>query len=263
MKMINLSDLTALPQGANKTLDGECAKHGKYTVDAFYVSGKLRNPNPQCPRCVIAESTSAAKVEFEQMRFEGVERMLEHSQISPRMIDCRVSGYKPTNEKAAAYKKICQSFVEDWSKSGSGRRNLIMVGNPGTGKTHLGTAIAAAVIRGYAHQAIYTRADDMASYIRGSYAQGSTYTEEEAIKRFGEVPLLVLDELGGTVAKDHERSLLSRVIDMRWLNLNPTITMSNLMVTELEKATDERMMDRLRDGATVMVFDWESHRGQS
>lgn len=261
MSLLNLADFTARPQGADSHLEGECKEHGKYTVEAFYYSGNLRNPDPLCPRCVIADSRSAAKVEFEQKRFDGVGRMIAYSQISPRMIDCKIENYDPVNDMAKANRKICQHFVENWTEPNAGRRNLIMVGNPGTGKTHLGTAIALAVIRSYAAQALYTRADDLASYIRGSYAAGATYSEEEAIQRFGDVPLLVLDELGATPAKEHERSLLSRVIDMRWLNMRPTITMSNLMVAELETATDERMMDRLRDGATAMVFDWASYRG--
>lgn len=261
--VISLNELTAAPQGADTRLTGTCETHGDYSVEAFYLSGTLRNPNPRCPRCVIDEGAEQGRAEAKEMRKTGTDLLQKRSQIELRMAGCKIANYEPTTAKAKVYKQICRDFVDSWGDPSTRRGNLIMVGKPGTGKTHLGCAIASAVMSQHGDQAIYTRADDLASYVRGSYSGLSGYSETDAIRRFGECPLLVLDELGGTVAKDHERSLLSRVIDMRYSKLLPTITMSNLPVAELEAATDERLMDRLRDNATVMVFDWQSHRGSA
>lgn len=256
--VIQLNELTAVPDGEPKHIHGECEVHKKYTVQAFYCNDTLRNPDPPCPLCIIDESAKQGAKEAHEIRKVGVVTLLERSQISPKMRDCKIGGYKPATARAKTYRDICKTFVDDCGSSG----NLIMIGNPGTGKTHLGCAVATAIMTQHGKQAIYTRADDLVSYIQDSYDHSTDYSQTKAIGRFGDVPLLVLDELGATDLTSKQRSLLSRVIDKRYLNMLPTISMSNLTLTELKENTDERMMDRLSEGATVMVFDWASHRGQ-
>jgi len=69
--------------------------------------------------------------------------------------------------------------------------------------------------------------------------------------------------LGVKNATDYDRSLLFEIIDKRYQERLPTVVISNLKIAEIGPATDERMMDRLRDNCTVLVFDWGSYRGSA
>lgn len=261
--LVGLSELTAAPEGANSRLNGNCDTHGEYTVDAFYLSGTLRNPNPRCPQCVIAEGAAQGLKEAKECQKVSIDLMVGRSGIYPKMRNCKISGYQPVTPRAEANKKVCQSYVQSWGSTETSNGNILMVGRPGNGKTHLGCAMAMAVMARHSVQAIYTRADELVDYVNDAYDDSTDYKRSQALARFSDVPLLVLDELGAAEMTTKQRSLLSRIMDKRYLNMLPTIAMSNLTITELKAATDERMIDRLTEGALIMVFDWASHRGQN
>ena len=73
----------------------------------------------------------------------------------------------------------------------------------------------------------------------------------------------VLDEIGASksVPSDFELLTLFAIINGRYERMLPTVIISNLKADELVGAIGERCIDRLREGAPIVVkFKWESAR---
>ena len=97
--------------------------------------------------------------------------------------------------------------------------------------------------------------------IRATWRRESQETEEAAIDRFANAGLLLLDEVGVGFGSDAELTQLYDVLDVRYQRCLPTALASNLGPAELRAALGERLFDRLRENAEVLVCDWPSHRG--
>jgi DNA replication protein DnaC len=138
-------------------------------------------------------------------------------------------------------------------------RSLLMLGRPGTGKTHLGIAIAfAAAERGLS--ARYTTLTDAMRAIKTTYRRNSDETDDAVLDALIRPDVLVLDEVGGGAVSEHEMRLLFEIIDGRYCGLGSTVVISNATAAELEHAIGERLMDRLGENAIDLIFDWPSHR---
>nr|WP_279537101.1 ATP-binding protein [Pseudomonas aeruginosa] len=139
-----------------------------------------------------------------------------------------------------------------------------MLGMPGTGKTHLATAIAGHVVcNSSSVTAAYRTVSAILQFVKGSFDRDSEYTESQAFEALCAPSLLIIDEVGATKATDFELATLFSVIDGRYQNLMPTIVISNLKAEELPGALGERCVDRLRENGGIAVrFDWPSKRSE-
>ena len=84
---------------------------------------------------------------------------------------------------------------------------------------------------------IYETGTGLLRRIRGSYnlPPGSTHeTEEEIYYRLRGVKLLILDDVGKTVASEHTRRVFYEVIEDRYSTGLPLIMVSNMEGEELE-----------------------------
>jgi DNA replication protein DnaC len=51
------------------------------------------------------------------------------------------------------------------------------------------------------------------------------------------------------------------ILNRRYLDMKPTIMISNLPITELTSFVGDRVVDRMRENnGAVIEFDWESNR---
>jgi DNA replication protein DnaC len=136
---------------------------------------------------------------------------------------------------------------------------VVFNGKPGTGKTHLGCAMAIAVAR-LGDTALFATATEFTRAIRETY-NGGKHTEAQTIERYAAPQLLVLDEVGASSGSDHEKQQLFELINRRYSESRPTLLLTNLSVEEVQAYLGERILDRLRDGGGKLLrLDWESHR---
>ena len=259
----NVVDFSSLTGKAFAQEDGTCSTHGKFT--ALVVNG-INRP-AECPDCmqvsIRAEHQAEAAQAATQAQAKGRLQRLGRIGLPPKMADVRWRDYEPTNERADNFKTICQHFASNWSATYSTGANLIMTGMTGNGKTHLASVLCKQVAAENEAQPMYTTVSQMLRYIRASFGKGCGYTEDQALNRYGRADLLVIDEVGVKLSSDYDRATLFEIIDIRYQQILPTVMISNLSVDEIEKQIDERMVDRLSENGTLMVFDWESHRGAS
>jgi len=137
-------------------------------------------------------------------------------------------------------------------------QSVIFLGKPGTGKTHLACAALKQFFL-FGHTGLFTSVAKMIRTIRSTW--GTTDSETEAINRFVNVDLLVIDEVGVQAGSDNERNVLFSVLNERYENVKPTILISNEPVNSFKAYVGERVFDRFREnGGKAFIFDWTSFR---
>lgn len=236
----------------------ECDKHGPYDSTLLY-----RDLWSRCPAC----SEEMTRLREENYRASEAARLAERqrhwlaeSGLRGRFLDATFSTFVPGDKKQATVLKACQSYVETLDTSTW--RPLWLIGPPGTGKTHLGAAMVQACIAVRQRDAWVDTPRGIVRNLRSTWRKDSDTSEDAVIDAYGAVPLLVLDEVGVGFGSDGELVQLFEVIDRRYQMRRPTVLISNLAAKDLRTALGDRIFDRLREGATVLVCNWTSHRGR-
>jgi DNA replication protein DnaC len=146
--------------------------------------------------------------------------------------------------------KIIDKFIENFGKGGTG---LIMLGNVGTGKTH----VACAVLNAFLSQGkcgLILTALQTVRRIKELYGREADRTEKSALNSFFVPDLFVIDEVGVQRGSETETLILNEIIDGRYVRTKPTILVSNLTVPELTLLVGERSIDRFREGGAVLTL---------
>lgn len=256
------SNVVEMP--APGTYRDSCEKHGEFQGKITEIMG--REFRSGCPVCSKERREADAAAEAEEKSREDRERLqrkLGSAMIPTRFLDRTFDSYQadtPRQQKALA---VCREYAENFQTNYDSGRCLMLLGKPGTGKTHLGAAIANDLVRHSSAMAVYRTVGGLLQYIKGSYDRDSEYTEAEAFKSLVKPHLLILDEVGATKPTEFEMATIFAVINGRYEERLPTVVISNLPPKELPAAIGDRCVDRLREGGGIVVgFDWESARGR-
>lgn len=146
------------------------------------------------------------------------------------------------------------------SEFGSHRRNILMIGNTGTGKTHLSTAIAKVVIsKGY--DVLYDSAQNIVSEFENDRFHSGYGQVEQNSRKYMECDLLLIDDLGTEFANQFTISCLYNLINTRQNKGLCTIISTNLSLSELSDRYEGRITSRIvGSDYHVMMFNGKDHR---
>lgn len=159
--------------------------------------------------------------------------------------------------------EVCREYAGRLPENYRAGRSLILTGNVGCGKTHLGSAIVRAAV-GDGARALIVPAGDIVSIARASMVPGSGYTDRDVVVHLGGLDLLVIDEVGAQRGSEYELGLLHSIIDRRYQAVLPTVLISNLDTAGLRSFIGDRAIDRLRQGGGKAVgFTWSSMRASA
>lgn len=131
-------------------------------------------------------------------------------------------------------------------------RPVLLLGRPGTGKTHLALSYGAlAAARGYTVR--FYKAPDLLAELYASLADGTT---ESLVARLARVDLLIIDDLRHVPARPEYATLLFDVVESRHLKKS-TMVSSNLSVKQWgsvlgNPALTASLVDRLMERAHVI-----------
>lgn len=229
-----------------------CNEHGEYTA--------LGMENPLggvlwmiCPTCA-AENTRARIKEEEAEDRKKLAEFCESSGIGKKYWGVTLEGFNPMPNQNRPI-KLLNRFVEVFEQMEREGKVIILCGGVGTGKTRAVCALMQTL--GFGE---YIRSIDISRRVRSTYSGSNNGTEESVIKSIARQRLLIIDEVGVQSDKEHERNLISDIIDRRYSDLKPTVICSNLEERELEVLFGQRAWDRLNENCVICPMIGESLR---
>ena len=200
------------------------------------VSGKEVKIRCECEKAK-EEAEKKAKAEANRQRKLAEIRRAAHIPI--KLTNCTFESWVERPGEDKAY-RASKRFADTFPKI---KQGLIFVGNTGSGKTHLATAILNAVLdKGYSGR--FYRAADIPIDIQASYNSNSI-SEYEIMLQLKTVKLLVLDDLGADKMTEFDRGIIHSIIDSRINYCLPTIITTNVPPDKMSDILDSRTVDRL------------------
>jgi len=254
-----LSDnVVSLPE----TFQGNCDQHGDFIGSVTVIFGKTFRTG--CPKCADVRKAKEAQDEIDdQARQERdrIQKKLGAAMIPHRFVSKTFADYRAESEGQKKALSVCREYADNFRTHFDAGRCLLLLGKPGTGKTHLAAAIANQLVTTTAATAIYRTVGGILQHIKGSFDRESGYSEREAFDSYANAHLLIIDEVGATKPTEFELATLFQIINARYEELMPTVIISNLPPKSLPEALGERCVDRLREGGGIaLTFDWQSAR---
>ena len=133
-------------------------------------------------------------------------------------------------------------------------KSLVLIGNAGTGKTHL----ACAIIREYGGK--YRTAPDIVEELRRAKSFTAHETEEKIVNYYGGLPLLVIDEIGRGFSATDEKYTLYQILNARYNTRKPTVLISNFNKADFLQYVGVAAADRLVESADIVEIEGASYR---
>jgi DNA replication protein DnaC len=191
-----------------------------------------------CPKCggtgwIIVEHATVSGAQPCDCRFQGrSERMEERAQIPPLYRHTSFENFvvpgpdNPIGRRELttillAVKNFVRYFPND------SRPGLLLLGEPGTGKTHLAVA-ALRQILGKGFECLFWDYQTLLNSIKSGYDQASNSSNREAYRAALDTEVLLLDDLGAHRVTDWVEDTITSIVTYRCNNRKPLIATTNL-----------------------------------
>src|ERR1043166_52628 len=218
-----------------------------------------RNPMTPLEQKLSASATLEwlADMELEARKQRAIDRRFKCSRLQAQpSIDAFHFQHHKTRQQAKP--RILRLLDLDFLARGT---NLVLIGNPGVGKTFLAKIIAWRACRAN-QRVLYTSAMDMLNHLLASQVDHSLVRK---LKTYTEPSLLVCDELGYLALDQHASNLFYQVISTRHSQKRSTIITTNTPFSDwgnilFNTTIATAIADRLVENSEVFLLGGESLR---
>jgi len=160
---------------------------------------------------------------------------------------------RPLMKKNLAF---CREYAQTFSLASE---NLLLIGDPGLGKTHLSIAIGFAVIdRGY--DVLYAPFHRLFGRLEDARFGRSEEEYARVMREALQSELLILDDLGSEMNSSFAAAVLYEIVNTRMVEGRPTIISTNLSENEMIERYRERIHSRLFGTYRKLPFFGEDQR---
>ena len=216
-----------------------------------YILQICGHPRNMTPEEMAAHDAEIERQERQQAEQEKIERY-QKSGVPERYFKETLDTYKITNEMQTTAAKAATNFLHA-VKCGE-FRSLVMIGNAGTGKTHL----ACGIIREAGGK--YRTAPEIVEEMRRTKSFSANESEGDIIDYYGRLKLLVIDEIGRGISATDEKYMIYQLVNARYNTRKPTVLISNLGKSDFLQYIGVAAADRLVESAEILEMNGESYR---
>jgi DNA replication protein DnaC len=237
--------------------EGMCPEHGRYVSRNL-----LRAVWSKCPACSAEQAEADAAAE-RKAQADAAERrhrsVLAEARIPARFIGRTFDTFVAASAPQLQALTIVRDYAEQFDQHLSKGTGLILSGFPGTGKSHLATAVLQHVM--HRHPDVrYMTCLDMIRAVRDTWRRDSERSETQMLTYLERLDLLVIDEVGAQYGTEGEKTVLFDVIDRRYRERRPLILLTNQDRPGFQEFVGDRSDDRLGETCRWIAFAWDTYR---
>ena len=199
-------------------------------------------PDPNCTICggtgwrIVERAGLSGATRCDCQSHDRPQTLLADAKIPPNYRNATLENFNVPQDNPVARTGLgtvlmqVRAFVREYPSVE--RPGLLLVGDPGTGKTHLAVAALKALIeRG--HEGVFFDYQNLLDRIRSSYDAASGGTNKEVYGAALDKELLLLDDLGAHRVTDWVEDTVTAIITHRCNHKKPLIATTNLPDPEI------------------------------
>ena len=196
-----------------------------------------------------------------QVKSKKIEQFMRLSKLTSQDWIKRFENAIVESDEEKEYKQSFERFCKNFELIKEKGLGIIMIGNPGTGKTYYTTCILNALISKYL---VYkTSLSSLLDEIKETYKNG-VENEDFIFERLLEAELIIFDDLGNEFLSDWGKEKMFSIFNFIYEKNKSLIINTNLDSKQLSNFFNingsDKLLDRIRSKCKAYVFDWESRR---
>jgi DNA replication protein DnaC len=201
----------------------------------------------KCSKCRDKEAFNAYQSRsLDELRDEVGKRLVKDYFLLPEsLMNAGFKNFEKTNNITSKAKENAMNYTKSFLADEF--YNLLIMGNPGTGKSHLCAAIGRTLIeKGYSVG--FLTSGKLLGMIKKTYGKGAPKSEDDVLKDIKKLDLFILDDIGSEAIggnDDWRKGMIFEIVECR--SGKPTIYTSNVAEIDLGNAVGNRVYSRLYD----------------